>query len=119
MLRDDQAQQHRSECCDCRSHIEHRADHGRSNWRSILIRRRRLLAFWLLFFSRHPQTLLGQVLRPDPTPVGFVPIVGRTIARRGGERLKADGKLKVTGSDGLQNSTSLMRQADRARLPPR
>jgi len=44
-------------------------------------------------------------------PVGFVPIVGRTIARRGGELLKADGKLKVTGSDGLQNSTSLMRGA--------
>ena len=42
-------------------------------------------------------------------PVGFVPTVGRTIARRGGELLKAGGKLKVTGSDGLQNSTSLMR----------
>ena len=44
-------------------------------------------------------------------PVGFVPIVGRTIARSGGELLKADGKLKVTGSDDLQNSTSLMRGA--------
>jgi hypothetical protein len=26
VLRDDQAQQHRSECCDCRYHIEHGAN---------------------------------------------------------------------------------------------
>jgi len=75
-----------------------------------LRRRRRLLAFQLLLLRHHPQILLGQVFDLTRTlPLGFVPIVGRTIARRGGKLLKADGKLKMTEADGLQNSTSAMR----------
>jgi hypothetical protein len=50
------------------------------------------------------------------SPSDLFPIVGCKIARRAGEVLKADGKLKMTGSDGLQGSTSLMREASRVRL---
>jgi hypothetical protein len=56
-----------------------------------------------LLLRRHPQILLGQVFDLTRTlPVGFVPIVGRTIARRCGELFKADGKLKMTEGDGLR-----------------
>jgi hypothetical protein len=60
--------------------------------------------FLAFCFFAAMRILLGQVLRPDPDVSRRLcfPIVGRTMSRRRGEVLKADGKPKMTLCDGLQ-----------------